>query len=209
MPLLTDEFNTNIPDSLGTAGQVLTVNSGATAGEWADAAGGAWSLVDEVTVSSNTNTVDLEGMNSTYKTYCVVVNEASMDSGENIFMRFKNQGSYDTLVIYSNISHGARSGNNAWYIQQRENLSAFEIMNISSISQAGHSCVMYIHNASSATVRTIIHGTWTAQESGQVYMDVFSGCYSRTTNGETDGIRFFPNNRNWTAGNFRLYGIGG
>ena len=30
----------NIPASLGTAGQVLTVNSGATAGEWADAASG-------------------------------------------------------------------------------------------------------------------------------------------------------------------------
>ena len=29
-----------VPSSLGTAGQVLTVNSGATATEWADASGG-------------------------------------------------------------------------------------------------------------------------------------------------------------------------
>lgn len=41
MPKLTDLFATNIPSSLGTAGQVLTVNAGGTAGEWADAAGGA------------------------------------------------------------------------------------------------------------------------------------------------------------------------
>ena len=34
------DIATNIPASLGTAGQVLTVNAGATAGEWADAAGG-------------------------------------------------------------------------------------------------------------------------------------------------------------------------
>lgn len=34
------DIATNIPASLGTAGQVLTVNSGATAGEWADAASG-------------------------------------------------------------------------------------------------------------------------------------------------------------------------
>ena len=34
------DIATNIPASLGTAGQVLTVNSGASAGEWADAAGG-------------------------------------------------------------------------------------------------------------------------------------------------------------------------
>lgn len=34
------DIATNIPSSLGTAGQVLTVNAGATAGEWADAGGG-------------------------------------------------------------------------------------------------------------------------------------------------------------------------
>ena len=34
------DIATNIPASLGTAGQVLTVNAGASAGEWADAAGG-------------------------------------------------------------------------------------------------------------------------------------------------------------------------
>ncbi len=34
------DIATNIPSSLGTAGQVLAVNSGATATEWADASGG-------------------------------------------------------------------------------------------------------------------------------------------------------------------------
>ena len=34
------DIATNIPATLGTAGQVLTVNAGATAGEWADASGG-------------------------------------------------------------------------------------------------------------------------------------------------------------------------
>jgi len=38
------DIATNIPASLGTAGQVLTVNAGATAGEWADAAGGGADL---------------------------------------------------------------------------------------------------------------------------------------------------------------------
>jgi len=48
-----DSISTNIPSSLGTAGQVLTVNSGATAGEWADAGGGAWSLVSSATASND------------------------------------------------------------------------------------------------------------------------------------------------------------
>ena len=38
------DIATNIPSSLGTAGQVLTVNSGATATEWADASGGGTTL---------------------------------------------------------------------------------------------------------------------------------------------------------------------
>jgi len=46
------DIATNIPSSLGTAGQVLTVNAGATAGEWADAAGGA---ADGVFYENNTN----------------------------------------------------------------------------------------------------------------------------------------------------------
>jgi hypothetical protein len=38
------DIATNIPSTLGTAGQVLTVNSGGTAGEWADAGGGGSAL---------------------------------------------------------------------------------------------------------------------------------------------------------------------
>jgi hypothetical protein len=38
------DIATNIPASLGTAGQVLTVNAGATAGEWADPAAGGSSI---------------------------------------------------------------------------------------------------------------------------------------------------------------------
>lgn len=37
------DIATNIPSSLGTAGQVLTVNAGASAAEWADASGGGGS----------------------------------------------------------------------------------------------------------------------------------------------------------------------
>ena len=47
------DIATNIPASLGTAGQVLTVNSGANAGEWADAGGGADLYAAETTGSSN------------------------------------------------------------------------------------------------------------------------------------------------------------
>jgi hypothetical protein len=48
------DIATNIPASLGTAGQVLTVNAGATAGEWADAGGSALELYAENPSSATT-----------------------------------------------------------------------------------------------------------------------------------------------------------
>ena len=53
------DIATNIPASLGTAGQVLTVNSGATAGEWADAAAGGDDDAVSVTIAGSTYTLDL------------------------------------------------------------------------------------------------------------------------------------------------------
>ena len=41
MPTLTSVIDTNIPNTLGSAGHVLTVNSGGSAAEWAAAGGGA------------------------------------------------------------------------------------------------------------------------------------------------------------------------
>ena len=51
------DIGVNIPASLGTAGQVLSVNAGATAGEWADAAGG--DVLVNVTTVGSTSTLDL------------------------------------------------------------------------------------------------------------------------------------------------------
>ena len=47
------DIATNIPASLGTAGQVLTVNAGATAGEWADAASGGGGGLEYTTANTN------------------------------------------------------------------------------------------------------------------------------------------------------------
>lgn len=56
------DIATNIPALLGTAGQVLSVNAGATAGEWADAAAGGSTL--EATASGALANGDLVVVNS-------------------------------------------------------------------------------------------------------------------------------------------------
>lgn len=71
-----DSITTNIPSSLGTAGQVLTVNSGATAGEWADAAGGAYTLIANQSISSSTTQYNFTGLSS-YKHLQVIVSHTT------------------------------------------------------------------------------------------------------------------------------------
>ena len=89
---LTDEFNKNIPDSLGTAGQVLTVNSGATAGEWADAAGGSWNLLSTVNASSS-STVEFTSAMTGYNHYAVIISGAVPSTGSvRLNMRLKRSG---------------------------------------------------------------------------------------------------------------------
>ena len=58
------DIATNIPATLGTAGQVLTVNSGATAAAWEDAGGG--SDVQTVTTTSTTQAVLASYNKTTY-----------------------------------------------------------------------------------------------------------------------------------------------
>jgi len=57
------DIATNIPSSLGTAGQVLAVNTGATATEWVDASGGGGGTI-EVTASGAIANGDLVSLNS-------------------------------------------------------------------------------------------------------------------------------------------------
>jgi hypothetical protein len=58
------DIATNIPSSLGTAGQVLTVNSGASAAEWATASGGGSSFTSIVENYSNGTAPSVTGNDS-------------------------------------------------------------------------------------------------------------------------------------------------
>ena len=63
--------NTNTRLALGTAGQVLTVNSGATAPEWANPASGGMTLISTTTLTGAT--VSLTSIPATYNDLRIVV----------------------------------------------------------------------------------------------------------------------------------------
>jgi hypothetical protein len=95
--------NTNTRLGIGTAGQILTVNSGATAPEWATPAGGAglvhiaeqtWSAVSSV----NINNI----FSSTYTHYKIIMTYSSSAGDSELLMRYRVSGADDTSANYQN-----------------------------------------------------------------------------------------------------------
>jgi hypothetical protein len=74
---------------LGTAGQVLTVNSGATAPEWAAVSGGGMTLISTTTLSGSTTTVS--SIPSTYNSLMFVISGLTASAANE--PRFKINGS--------------------------------------------------------------------------------------------------------------------
>ena len=63
----------------GTSGQVMTSQGASAAPQWADAGGGAWSLLSSVS-NPNTSTVDFVGLTTTYAAYKVQYINASINT---------------------------------------------------------------------------------------------------------------------------------
>ena len=79
--------NTNTRLALGTAGQVLTVNSGATAPEWATASFGGMTLISTTTLTGAS--VTLSSIPTTYKDlYLVIRNFKPATDGASFVYRF-------------------------------------------------------------------------------------------------------------------------
>jgi hypothetical protein len=75
----TANTNTRLP--LGTAGQVLTVNSGATAPEWAAVASGGMTLLDTLTLSGTS--VTSTTFSSAYEQLIIYMKKAYISAGSN------------------------------------------------------------------------------------------------------------------------------
>jgi hypothetical protein len=93
--------NTNTRLGIGTAGQILTVNSGATAPEWATPAGGAglvhikeqtWSAVSSVNIN--------DIFSSTYTHYKIIMTYSSSAGDSELLMRYRVSGADDTSANY-------------------------------------------------------------------------------------------------------------
>jgi len=89
--------NATVPTRLGigTANQVLRVNSGATAPEWATVSAGSLTKIKTVTFSGVTSTTtSFDGVwTSTYKNYMIVFSNLSGQASQGLLFALRNAGS--------------------------------------------------------------------------------------------------------------------
>jgi hypothetical protein len=95
--------NATVPTRLGigTAGQVLKVNSGATAPEWATASAGALTLISTTNSSAVSTSVTYSNcFTSTYRNYVVMIDGAQTTNSGFIQLQMRASGTTQTTNYY-------------------------------------------------------------------------------------------------------------
>ncbi len=198
--------------SLGTASQVLRVNSGATALEFAtpDVASSDYVLL-ATTTASNSASVSFDGyFSSTYDTYIVYAYGLYAASGGTAFqMRFRRSNADINASNYANM---ATNHQNAGYDGQigtarsSFDLTAASAASFSSTSTDNNSYRIEIFNPLSATThKTMIFHGFLKRNDGNLFTTSGSGQLSDNANA-LSGVSFFMSSGN-IYGKFKLYGI--
>lgn len=192
----TSNINTSLP--IGTAGQVLTVNSGATAPEWATPASGGMTLI-------NTGGTALSGASTTvssipatyYNLFVVVQGFKTSHDGDFLYGRFNS----DSNTRYSAL--GYTQQNNQSFGQ-----TYLEFSNAQDNSVATNLSYFTIPDYANTTTWKMLQGfsiQVNATTTTNFNILPLSSFYNQTA--AITSITFFGSNANFTGGTVYVYGV--
>jgi len=186
---------------IGTAGQVLQVNSGATAPEWATPAAGGMTLISTTTISNNA-TVSLTSIPQTYNSlYVVIRNYKPATAFVSLRMRFNSDNGSNR--------HRADIYNSAFYYNTgfAFNGTSTEIAPSNDTSVASGLTTITIPDYTNAT--TWKQGQFVTVSTNSVTTEFLyvtgTSLYNQT--GAITSLDFFSASGNLTSGTILLYGV--
>jgi hypothetical protein len=182
---------------LGTAGQVLAVNSGATAPEWVTSSSGGMTLISTTTLTGSS--VTLSSIPQTYRNLQLVVQNPRPSIDEVLAMRFNS----DATLKYRNneaFSDAAKAPNNFgiyWSYQASDNGAStglaitdiYDYTNTSTWKLTRNQAV--VNNIATPATQ----GNLTFM--GGIWYDISA----------ISSITLYPDSGNWTSGTAYLYGV--
>jgi hypothetical protein len=198
--------------TIGTAGQALVVNSGATALEYATASSGAFVFLGETSASA-VSTVDLNGyFTSAYDYYQIYIDDhyGSTNSMQ-CCMKFATTGSYtvQSTNYYCGIAFGGQNSGNSTVVDQQTSYNdPFVYVNpyVSNTSTQVSNTIVTIFNPMGSNVKTyttICSGV--ESNINTIRCGSGGGRWNNTT--AITGVRFFNAAGTMTARKIRIYGI--
>jgi hypothetical protein len=187
---------------IGTAGQVLQVNSGATAPEWATpTGGGGLDLLSTTTMSGSTLTIS--SISQDYDQLVIVINNAYFSSGSNGFY-FQIRFNSDTGSNYNwgrTINTNSGSYNGGAVLGQTSIQSAQQGDSSTTNNRLG--MYIIIPNYKDTTPK-IIRTTAMSQVNDPTFYDL---CATYTGTSAIDSITFFTGTGTMSAGTIKVYGV--
>ena len=189
--------NTNTRLGLGTAGQVLTVNSGANAPEWATPTSGGMTLISTTTLSGATTTIS--SIPATYNTLYLVIDNARGADDAELRMRFNGDSAANRHYGYNNAFSGAANPFDSTFQRITINtdnttataFSTIEIPNYTNTTSWKFAKIIGVNNDETTTTSIRINQS--------------IGAYNQT--GAISSLAFFFGSGNAVAGTIKLYGV--
>jgi hypothetical protein len=179
---------------LGTAGQVLQVNSGATAPEWATPSSGGMTLLSTTTLSGATTTVS--GISGSYNNLQVI-----------IYGMTNNTFNEKLLIGFNGLTTGADTlSNDSTGIGWTE----FSNQRIEIMSQlrtdANNVITLNIYNYASTTTFKSFNGSGILMNVSSVVRPVFLGG-AWASNSAVTSLTFANSGGTWASGTVLIYGV--
>ena len=169
--------------------------------------------VSQTTVSSAVASVSLTGMDSTYKTYKIIINDVTLSSNQNLRFRFINSGGDVTGSNYFGIMAGGyKPYNSSDAIARGSNYNSdygrMSNFDISSNATNASSFEMIINNPSNTATYPLVFGNVGNSGSNGTYMITNTFAFQYTSAGAITGIKFYgASDANISTGTFTLYGL--
>jgi hypothetical protein len=176
---------------IGTAGQVLQVNSGATAPEWATFSANAMTSIASGSIAASATGVDITSIPSTYNDLILVLNNYSVTSSTNLRMRFNNNTSGDYSYVLANVSPILYQGQTQFVISSSINTT-----------QAGFAAVITIPNYKRASGYRLCEWVTTVADN-----EANNGYGLSRATAVIDRVTIFLSTGDFDAGTYELFGV--
>ena len=193
---------------IGTAGQVLTVNGGATAPEWATAAAaGGLTLIDSTTFSNTLTNYTVSTISGTHKNLLIIGSglQTSAASSGPIELQFNGDtGSNYSYYGIRNIA-GTISSDFAVSYSSIQTGIVFALTGDSAARFGGFQ--MFINNYASTSLYRTYQNNAFAGAGGANHVNQYAGAYNDNTTAITS-IKFTnATGGNFKAGTIQIYGV--